>query len=335
VTAPVEPLLLQAVVADGSAEEAVLNMRSHATVRQIVVPLVVKAAVVGALTALTHQLAWLFLLPVWVVLSHVLTWRVGATLRGMRSTSLRPGSLIRVEWREHELVVHRPAGSVHFGYDDMAIVDTTAHLTGIWVRDRLGDARRKLLYLPTELVPPDAVTLFRQGGGDGHDPFGAAGLDRVFAIPPGWPRADYGIAPARKTAIAVLVALELVVLSMVALVGEWKVSVVGVGVIVAIALFMRTVPFRAARRRLPPGSLVGATFRDGRVVLALPDKRLDMPESRLRNVTPAGVDIVNFQFKGTNLVQVPVPRQLVSDDEIDRFRQVAGRRPMSPSLRLN
>jgi hypothetical protein len=332
---PVEPLRLQAVVGEGSAEEAVLNMRTHATARQIVIPLVVKAVAVSALTALTHHLAWLLLLPAWVVLSRVLTWRLGPTLRGMRTTALRPGSLIRVEWREHELVVHRPSGTVHFRYDDMAIADTTAHLTGIWVRDNLGEARRRLLYLPTELVPPDAVTVFRRGAGDGHDPFGAAGMDRVFEVPQGWPRAAYGISTARKTALAVLGVLELALLSVLALVGHWTWLVVAVGVVVAFVLFMRTVPFRAARRRLPPGSVVGVTVRDGRVALALPDKLLDLPESRLRNVTPAGVDIVNFQFKGTNLAQVPVPRQLFPDDEIDRLRQVAGRRPMSSALRLN
>jgi len=335
VTATDEPLVLEAVVADGSAEEAVRAMRTHATARQLAVPFVLKAVVVGALVAVTRQPAWLLVLPVWLLVARLLTTRVGPTLTQMRTLSLRPGAVIRVEWSEHDVAVRRPAGTVHFGYADMELAHTTDHLTAIWVRDNGGDARRRLLYLPTQLVPPEAVALFRQGGEVGPDPFGAAGMERVFEVPPGWPRAEYGMSTGRKAGLAAVLSLEAVLLGLLAIQGEWEVALVLVAVIAAVALGMRVAPFRAARRRLPPGSLVGATFADGRIVLALPDKRLDLPESRLRNVTPAGVDIVNFQFKGTNLALVPVPRQLVSDDEIDHFRQVAGRRPMRAVLRLN
>ena len=43
---------------------------------------------------------------------------------------------------------------------------------------------------------------------------------------------------------------------------------------------------------LPRGSVVGASFTGGRVVLVLPDQRVDLPETRVRNVIPAGPDLV-------------------------------------------
>ena len=106
-------------------------------------------------------------------------------------------------------------------------------------------------------------------------------------------------------------------------------------VVLGLAFLLRYGAFRQARRRLPPGSLVGVSLSAGRVAIALPDQRIDLPEERLRNVSPAGIGLVNFQFTGTNLQLVPVPRRLVSDDEIDRLRGIAGRGPLRPSQRLN
>ena len=65
----------------------------------------------------------------------------------------------------------------------------------------------------------------------------------------------------------------------------------------------------------------------------LPDQRLDLPESRLRNVLPVSPDIALFQFRALPGGPVPVPRALVSDEEIDPLRAVAGRRPMRAVLR--
>ena len=106
-------------------------------------------------------------------------------------------------------------------------------------------------------------------------------------------------------------------------------------VVLGLVFLLRFGAFRRARRRLPPGSLVGVALSAGRVAIALPDQRIDLPEERLRNVTPAGIDLVNFQFTGMNLQLVPVPRRLISDDEIDRLRGVAGRRPLRAAQCLN
>ena len=103
----------------------------------------------------------------------------------MRSTLLRPGSLIRVEWRDHELVVHRPVSTVHFAYEGMELAGATAHLTALWVRNGDDSRRRKVLYLPTELVTADAVSRFQRASAQREDQFGAAQMPRTFQVPRG------------------------------------------------------------------------------------------------------------------------------------------------------
>jgi hypothetical protein len=330
VTATDEPLVLAAVVPDGAADEAIAGLASQRTfpVRGFVL-----VAVSGVLLLLlTHQPAWLLLVPAWAVLWRVLRGRVGRT--SLRTITLPAGQVIEVEWREREVVVRRPAGTVHFGYDGMEVASATPTLTSILVRDAARAGNRKVLFLPTELVPPEAVARFQAAAPGGEDPFGAARMERVVRVPPGWPRTDYGFSRGHRIGLGIAAGFEVLLLTLLAALGEWVAVAALAVVLVGLVLFLRAVPFREARRRLPPGSLVGVSLTGGRVALALPDQRVDLPEARVRNVSPVGVDIVHFQFTGTNLAIVPVPRELVPDTEIDRLRAVAGRRPMRASQRL-
>ena len=322
---------LEAVVPDGAAEEALAGLRSLSPGwANRVRTAVVGVATVGLAVATRHP-AWLLLIPVWLGLR----WTVGRTigLRGMRTFALRPGSRIRAEWRERDLTVRRPSGTIVFQYAGMEVAGSTEHLTGVWVHNVLGRRKRSVLYLPTELVPPEAVARFRAAAPTDDDPFGAAEMPHVFRVPLGWPRTRVPLSTGRRVAIGFLLLFEVLMLAVLVLAQAWSALVVAIALVAAIAWVCWIAVFGQVRRRLTPGSLVGASFADRRVQLVLPDQRLDLPESRLRNVIPAGPDLVLFQFHPLSRAPVPVPRALVSDEEIDRLRVVAGRLPMRASQR--
>jgi len=159
VTATDEPLLLEAVVERGMAWEAVRSLRRFADARKRLVAIGAVAAVVAVVAALARQPAVLLAIP--VVLG--LAWLVGTQvqLNQLLAVALRPGSVIRVEWQERELVVHRPMSTVHYGYDAMELAGTTERLTALWIRGGMDPARRAVLHLPSQLVPPEAVVRIR------------------------------------------------------------------------------------------------------------------------------------------------------------------------------
>ena len=325
-----EVLELEAVVADGSAEEATTFLRTTMRRRRPYVVAGVVSALAVVLAIVTERSAWLLLAFGWWALMLLVTaLRRSRSLSWMRTIALRPGSLVRVEWRDHDLAVHRPASTVVFQYAGMELAGTSERLTMLWVHNTLGSKRRSVLSLPSALVPPEAVARFQHAGPAGEDPFDAAELPNVFRVPAGWPRASYKLSAARKAALGFLLLIEVLLLAVLVAARAWGYLAVALPVLAVGIWWARSFAFRMARRRLPLGSVAGADFAGGRIRLALPDQRLDLPESRLRNVLPVGADVVLFLFKRSHGGPVPVPRALVPDEEIDRLRRVAGRRPMS------
>ena len=328
-------LALEVVVADGTPEEAAAFARSHLATRRPYVNGGLVSVVAVALAVATRQPAWLLLAAAWWGLMPVVrTLDRQRNLRWLSTVALRPGSLLRVEWRRHALAVHRPAGAVYFPYDGMELIASSERLTMLWVHNTMrGGKRRKVLTLPSALVPPDAVARFQHAAPTGEDPFDAAEMPRVFRVPAGWPSTSYHLTAARKAAVVALLVFEALALALLAAVGAWVWTVTLLALLALALWWCRTFVSRSARRQLPPGSVAGADLTGGRIRLGLPDQRLDLPESELRNVVPAGADVVLLVFRPTVRGPIFLPRALVTDDEIDRLRRVAGRPPMKAEQR--
>jgi hypothetical protein len=336
VAADTDQIELEAVVPDGAPDEAIGQMIRQWLSRPTPwVGLVVIVVVSAALIATTGQPAWLpvlLLWPAWVWVGY------SHGRHGFQELSLRPGSVIRVSWGTTEVAVRRPAGTVHFQYAGMGIAGRTDLLTMVWVRNVLGSRRRQVLFLPHALVPPEAVKRFSGASPTGPDPFDAAAMERVFRVPERFARpldtALASLSPVRRWVLAALLAVEVLGLLYLLLTAAWWPLLALLG---GLGLWVWVVSraWSQARHRLPAGAVVGATFAEGKVGLALPDQRLDMPDSRVRNVIVCGADLVLFQFTRTGRRLVPVPRALVPDEDIDRLRVIAGRRPMRARERLS
>lgn len=322
-----EPLELETVVSPGLADEAAAAGLRQLRWGSLVAQTAVVCLLATALVVVTGSAGYVFLVVAWLGTLTLVHVRSRALLR----VGLRPGSVIRVRWTADHLAVTRPGGTVSFVYAGTELVGGSGALVTLRVADPgLG---RVSLHLPGELVPPEALDRMRLGAGAAVplDAFGAAGLTQRWTLPARFPR---------KLLRWPLVWVPLVAVGLVVLVGTMRLAFDGAwaafGTVLALQLVVYgwvSAQLARARRPFPEGATVGASYADGRVVLALPTICFDFPESRIRDVQPWTDEIVRFVFSN-RVTPVVVPRAVVPDVEIDRLRALVGKGPVRASQRL-
>jgi len=321
--------VLETVIVDGLAAEAAAVGYRWPHVRRLAT---IGALLVGTglgLFVVTGRPAWLLLLAAFAMLALV-SYRARRT---QLASMLRPGAAMTAAWGASSLVVTRPTSTMTFAYDGMELDRRARRLVHLTVAGQVTPRRRSILSLPVELAPAEALARLSHHGVPGADPFGAEGMTLTFRSPEGFPSVLLPMPAWRRVVVVLLLGVEVLCLAAIAAVGSWELSLV-MAVMVSLLLWSCFAPIRAARRRYRAGALVGASFDAGRVVLALPDQRIDVPEARVRRLATAGPELASFTFSAIPGALL-VPRAVVPDAEIDRLRALLGKGPIPRSQRID